>query len=44
MVYTIQKARPIIKEKEEKKEERKDYDVMYAIFGEYEKKIEKLNN
>jgi hypothetical protein len=46
MVYTIEKARPPKKEKEKeaKIEKRKDNDVMFAIFGDYEKKIENLNN
>ena len=34
--YTIEKKRPPKKENDEKKEKRKDFDYLYAIFGEYE--------
>ena len=44
MNYTIQKARPPKKKNEEKKEKRKDSDVMYAIFGDYEKILENTKN
>ena len=44
MNYTIQKARPPKKKNEEKKEKRKDYDVFYAIFGDYEKILENTKN
>lgn len=42
MTYTIEKQRPPKKEQNEKKEERKNYDPLFAIFGNYEKKIENL--
>jgi len=43
MNYTIQKKRPK-KKNDEKKEKRKDYDVIYAIFGDYEKILENTKN
>ena len=42
MTYTIEKQRPPKKEQNEKIEKRKNYDPLFAIFGNYEKKIENL--
>jgi len=44
MNYTIQKTRPPKKKNEEKKEKRKDYDPLFAIFGDYEKILENTKN
>ena len=38
--YTIEKARPPKKEHMEKEEVKKNQDVFYAVFGDYEKKID----
>ena len=43
MNYTIEKKRPPKKENDEKKEKRKDFDYLYAIFGEYEKILNNID-